>query len=320
MPVFSLIFLSFAVATQALAPRAPNATCTKHYIVKSGDYCIKIEKANRLSAGTVLSLNSGVVNSACTNLWPGQQICIAIGSTSPSSTSSPPQNTCVMSTVTLPGTNSTTTATVTNTLPAVTVTAAPVTITQGLNATVTITSATTSTVTQTVTTAQPSATYYGCPPASLDGKTGTLQQGALYSSNVAGTSVPVISCGYSIQGYGLAAFCGYVKSTGELLPIYKSNSFSASFCLPNAPTMQTDFAVNKTPCPKFNDAGSTAPYQDPGYTYTYIDGLPHPTTKCYYKTGDSYSFCAYIDGNIANLNAYINVYPVNANNCAKTTA
>ncbi|KAJ8072756.1 hypothetical protein PM082_016315 [Marasmius tenuissimus] len=74
MPFFYLTFFSFVVVAQALAPRGP--TCTQQYIVQSGDSCNTIEENFELTFGTVRSLNS-LVNRQCTNLYPGQWLCLA---------------------------------------------------------------------------------------------------------------------------------------------------------------------------------------------------------------------------------------------------
>ncbi|KAF9266504.1 hypothetical protein L218DRAFT_71883 [Marasmius fiardii PR-910] len=149
MTVLSLVFLSFAVASQALSPRASTAaTCTKTYTVKYGDTCNKIEKANGLSVGTVISLN-GVVNSGCTNLWSGQAICIGSGVSSTSATPSSQNTTCTAVTVTGAVSITTITITANYTPPPVTTTPAAVTVTQA-PVTATVTNATTTTVTVTM--------------------------------------------------------------------------------------------------------------------------------------------------------------------------
>ncbi|KAJ8072754.1 Sle1p [Marasmius tenuissimus] len=77
MPFLYLTLFSFIVVAQALAPRGP--ACTQQYTVQSGDSCNAIEKNFKLTSGTVRSLNS-LVNAQCTNLYPGQSLCLSTSS------------------------------------------------------------------------------------------------------------------------------------------------------------------------------------------------------------------------------------------------
>ncbi|KAL0060822.1 hypothetical protein AAF712_012361 [Marasmius tenuissimus] len=77
MPFLYLTLFSFVVVAQALAPRGP--ACTQQYTVQPGDSCNAIEKNFKLTSGTVRSLNS-LVNPQCTNLYPGQSLCLSTSS------------------------------------------------------------------------------------------------------------------------------------------------------------------------------------------------------------------------------------------------
>ncbi|KAK1222820.1 hypothetical protein PQX77_014242 [Marasmius sp. AFHP31] len=86
-----------------LASSSNSGACTNKYTVVSGDNCNTIEKKLGLSSGTVQSQNA-VVNSGCTNLYPGQTICV-----DPTSGG----GTCAASTVTITSTAQTITSTTT---------------------------------------------------------------------------------------------------------------------------------------------------------------------------------------------------------------
>ncbi|KAJ8072746.1 hypothetical protein PM082_016305 [Marasmius tenuissimus] len=81
MPFFYFTLFSFVVVAQALVARGP--TCTQQYTVQSGDSCNAIENYFKLAPGTVRSLNS-LVNAQCTNLYPGQSLCLSTSSSNPS--------------------------------------------------------------------------------------------------------------------------------------------------------------------------------------------------------------------------------------------
>ncbi|KAJ8081772.1 hypothetical protein PM082_007618 [Marasmius tenuissimus] len=77
MPFLHLTLFSFVLVAQALVPR--GATCTQQYTVQAGDSCNTIEKNFKIASGTVRSLNS-LVNPQCTNLYPGQSLCLSTSS------------------------------------------------------------------------------------------------------------------------------------------------------------------------------------------------------------------------------------------------
>ncbi|KAJ7642036.1 hypothetical protein FB45DRAFT_826290 [Roridomyces roridus] len=63
---------------------SPSSSCTQTYTVVSGDTCAVIESKNGISDATLHSLNP-TINSACSNLQVGQQLCVSSSSTSPPS-------------------------------------------------------------------------------------------------------------------------------------------------------------------------------------------------------------------------------------------
>ncbi|KAF8181642.1 hypothetical protein BJ912DRAFT_979637 [Pholiota molesta] len=67
--MFSQLFIAAVLAVSA------QATCLRSYTVQEGDYCDKVSARPRIYQLAVL--NSNAVNSACTNLLPGQTLCLA---------------------------------------------------------------------------------------------------------------------------------------------------------------------------------------------------------------------------------------------------
>jgi len=71
MLVFSLIAVAFSsVFVTALA-----TPCTRTYTVRDGDICDSISAANNASTYQLAVVNPGI-NSDCTNLLPGQTLCL----------------------------------------------------------------------------------------------------------------------------------------------------------------------------------------------------------------------------------------------------
>jgi LysM repeat protein len=50
--------------------------CVREYAVKEGDYCDKISAAQGVSTYQLAVINYGIVNEDCTNITPGQKICL----------------------------------------------------------------------------------------------------------------------------------------------------------------------------------------------------------------------------------------------------
>ncbi|KAI0031257.1 hypothetical protein K488DRAFT_71559 [Vararia minispora EC-137] len=74
-PIQLLAVLSMHAIT--LVDASP-ANCTRNYTVKPGDTCDAIAAAQSASTYQILSVNSPTVNSGCTNIFPGEVICLAI--------------------------------------------------------------------------------------------------------------------------------------------------------------------------------------------------------------------------------------------------
>ncbi|KAF8164102.1 hypothetical protein BJ912DRAFT_1035099 [Pholiota molesta] len=71
--MFSQLFIAAVLAVSAKV-----TTCLRSYTVQEGDYCDKVSQAQNVSTEYQLAvLNSNAVNSACTNLLPGQTLCLA---------------------------------------------------------------------------------------------------------------------------------------------------------------------------------------------------------------------------------------------------
>ncbi|KAF8178488.1 hypothetical protein BJ912DRAFT_664798 [Pholiota molesta] len=75
--MFSQLFIAAVLAVSAQGPGAVAATCLRSYTVQEGDYCDKVSQAQNVSTYQLAVLNSNAVNSACTNLLPGQTLCLA---------------------------------------------------------------------------------------------------------------------------------------------------------------------------------------------------------------------------------------------------
>ena len=68
---------TLAIASLALFLQgAYAADCARKYTVKAGDYCDTISAANKASTYQLGALNAGVINERCSNLVPGQEICL----------------------------------------------------------------------------------------------------------------------------------------------------------------------------------------------------------------------------------------------------
>ncbi|KAJ7627281.1 hypothetical protein FB45DRAFT_795442, partial [Roridomyces roridus] len=64
---------------QPLCVSGGTTSCTKSYTVVSGDTCVSVESKNGISDATLHSLNPSI-NSACSNLQVGQNLCVSGGS------------------------------------------------------------------------------------------------------------------------------------------------------------------------------------------------------------------------------------------------
>lgn len=72
--MFSKVFVVALAAV--LAQSAMAAKCVRSYIVKEGDICDSISAANHVSTYQLAVDNIGKINSQCTNLVPGEELCL----------------------------------------------------------------------------------------------------------------------------------------------------------------------------------------------------------------------------------------------------
>jgi len=69
----------FAVATASsplFALFASAATCDRSYVIKEGDICDSISAAQGVSTYQLAVVNNGIIDAACSNLTPGNTICL----------------------------------------------------------------------------------------------------------------------------------------------------------------------------------------------------------------------------------------------------
>jgi hypothetical protein len=64
------------LAASAFALLANAGACTRNYTVKAGDFCDSISAAKNVSTYQLSIINVGIINSACSNLVPGQVLCL----------------------------------------------------------------------------------------------------------------------------------------------------------------------------------------------------------------------------------------------------
>ncbi|TFK32311.1 hypothetical protein BDQ12DRAFT_521843 [Crucibulum laeve] len=68
---------AFAAATFALfAQSALAGVCSRTYAIKEGDWCDTISANKNVSTYQLAVVNQGIINSECTNLIPGNSICL----------------------------------------------------------------------------------------------------------------------------------------------------------------------------------------------------------------------------------------------------
>ncbi|KAF9451422.1 carbohydrate-binding module family 50 protein [Macrolepiota fuliginosa MF-IS2] len=68
---------TFAVAVAAFFVQSTLAAdCARKYTVKEGDICDSISAANQVSTYQLAVVNHGLVDEGCSNLAPGQEICL----------------------------------------------------------------------------------------------------------------------------------------------------------------------------------------------------------------------------------------------------
>jgi len=74
--MFAKAIISAFLALPLVAQTGLAAQCSRTYTVKEGDICDSISAANQVSTYQLAVLNKGVIDSACTNLIPGETICL----------------------------------------------------------------------------------------------------------------------------------------------------------------------------------------------------------------------------------------------------
>ncbi|KAH6899472.1 hypothetical protein BKA70DRAFT_1437281 [Coprinopsis sp. MPI-PUGE-AT-0042] len=68
---------AFTLLASAATVKAQAGTCLRTYEVKPGDFCDKISAEQGVSSFQLANVNVGTINAACSNLFPGQIICLA---------------------------------------------------------------------------------------------------------------------------------------------------------------------------------------------------------------------------------------------------
>ncbi|KAG7440520.1 uncharacterized protein BT62DRAFT_937919 [Guyanagaster necrorhizus] len=74
--MFSSKALSFAIVALPFVARSVVAQCTRNYTIQDGDICDSISAANNVSTYQLATINAGYINSACSNLEIGANICL----------------------------------------------------------------------------------------------------------------------------------------------------------------------------------------------------------------------------------------------------
>ncbi|KAF9462510.1 hypothetical protein BDZ94DRAFT_720549 [Collybia nuda] len=74
--MFSHTLTAVFVALPFLAQSAFAGDCTRSYTIKEGDICDSISAANNVSTYQLSAINVGVIDSTCSNLMPGNTICL----------------------------------------------------------------------------------------------------------------------------------------------------------------------------------------------------------------------------------------------------
>ncbi|KAJ3488960.1 hypothetical protein NLJ89_g11570 [Agrocybe chaxingu] len=74
----SLLVAAFTSAAVFVNSQTIPANCTRTYTVQSGDFCDKISAAQNVSTYQLATVNSGIINPECTNLFVGEVICLGL--------------------------------------------------------------------------------------------------------------------------------------------------------------------------------------------------------------------------------------------------
>jgi len=68
--------VAVAVAVLSVFQSVAAQTCTRNYTVQIGDICDGISAAQNVSTYQLAIVNSGIIDSNCTNLQPGSTLCL----------------------------------------------------------------------------------------------------------------------------------------------------------------------------------------------------------------------------------------------------
>ncbi|CAA7269642.1 unnamed protein product [Cyclocybe aegerita] len=73
----SLLVAGLASAVFVNSQTIP-ANCTRTYTVQSGDFCDKISATQNVSTYQLATVNSGIINTECSNLFVGEVLCLGL--------------------------------------------------------------------------------------------------------------------------------------------------------------------------------------------------------------------------------------------------
>jgi len=74
-----MLALTVAAAVASIVYAQPSAvTCSRSYVVQQFDVCDQISAAQNVSTYQIVAANSGRVNPLCTNIFPGESICLGV--------------------------------------------------------------------------------------------------------------------------------------------------------------------------------------------------------------------------------------------------
>jgi len=72
----SVLTTLLAIPFVAQAVLATQSDCTREYTVQPGDFCDSISAAQNVSTYQLAVVNYGIINQDCSNLYPGEQLCL----------------------------------------------------------------------------------------------------------------------------------------------------------------------------------------------------------------------------------------------------
>ncbi|KAJ7768534.1 hypothetical protein B0H16DRAFT_1366218 [Mycena metata] len=74
--MFTRALTLLAVPFVAHAALASRGACNRRYTIQENDICDSISAANQVSTYQLATINAGYINAGCTNLEPGDSICL----------------------------------------------------------------------------------------------------------------------------------------------------------------------------------------------------------------------------------------------------